>query len=105
MDVVEDIPIGDLQRPNGYDDLLRRAVSRRLAGVVIHVADLGDIIVSKEAADRPKDREALPELKAPRAVELAATGSVDGPDLSNPTPAPGGASPPREPDPPGRSLG
>jgi hypothetical protein len=31
--------------------------------VTIVVADLQDVIASKEWADRPKDREALPELR------------------------------------------
>jgi hypothetical protein len=30
--------------------------------MVVRVAGLGDIIASKEWANRPKDREALPEL-------------------------------------------
>jgi hypothetical protein len=71
LDVLEDIPSGDRQHPNRYEDLLGRAVPRDYVGCTISVADLGDIIVSKEAADRPKDREALPELRALRAAQLA----------------------------------
>jgi len=32
-------------------------------GVVIRVAALDDIVASKQHANRPKDREALPELE------------------------------------------
>lgn len=37
-----------------------------MAGVTVHVAALADIIASKEWADRPKDREALDELRGLR---------------------------------------
>jgi hypothetical protein len=40
---------------------------------MIYVADLADIVASKEAADRPKDREALPELRALLAAQAGAT--------------------------------
>lgn len=47
----------------GYDDLIRDAEPRTLrAGVVVDVASLADVIRSKEAAGRPKDLVALPEL-------------------------------------------
>jgi len=35
-------------------------------GFTVHVAALEDIIAAKEYANRPKDREALPELRAIR---------------------------------------
>jgi len=47
-----------------YDDLVGRAAVIEILGVNVHVAALEDVIASKEWADRPKDREALPELRA-----------------------------------------
>lgn len=48
----------------GYDDLVRRATRIELRdGLTTTVAALEDIIVSKEAADREKDRLALPTLR------------------------------------------
>jgi hypothetical protein len=50
---------------NGYDALAPRAVEVELAeGTIVLVAALDDVIASKRAADRPKDRAALPYLKA-----------------------------------------
>lgn len=46
----------------GYDELAPRAVHRDVGRVQVRVAALGDVIRSKEAAGRPKDAEALPEL-------------------------------------------
>ena len=47
-----------------FDVLVDRSADQRIGSVVVHVAALGDIIASKEHADRDKDREALPELRA-----------------------------------------
>jgi hypothetical protein len=47
-----------------YDELITRAEEMRLHGVVVHTADLDDIIASKEWANRRKDQAALPELRA-----------------------------------------
>lgn len=55
-----------------YADLSRRAVAVRVDDVVVAVAALDDIIASKEFADRPKDREALDELR--RLAERTAGG-------------------------------
>jgi len=60
---------GDTTRLGGratYSDILDRASSVDFAGVRVLVAALDDIIASKEWADRPKDREALVELRALR---------------------------------------
>lgn len=61
---------GDLDlafRPSGtegYSDLRRDAALVEVAdGVEIQVASLGDVIRSKAAADREKDRQALPRLR------------------------------------------
>ena len=47
----------------GYDDLARDAVAMRVRGVSVSVASLADVIRSKEAAGRPRDRAALPALR------------------------------------------
>lgn len=46
----------------GYEDLARAARHLRLGRETLPVADLADIIRSKEAAGRPKDLRALPVL-------------------------------------------
>jgi len=48
----------------GYEDLVRDAIEMEIDGTVVRVASLADIIRSKEAANRPKDRAALPVLYA-----------------------------------------
>jgi hypothetical protein len=48
----------------GYDDLRRNATSVELGdGLVVRVASLPDVIRSKEAAGREKDRGQLPLLR------------------------------------------
>jgi predicted nucleotidyltransferase len=47
----------------GYPDLVRKAAETRLAGVVVRVAALEDIVRSKQAANRPKDQRVLPTLR------------------------------------------
>ena len=57
--------------PQGYDELAPRAVVLDVGNdIEIHVAALDDIIASKRAANRTKDRAALPYLEA-LAVEIA----------------------------------
>ena len=46
-----------------YEILARRARAMRVRDLTIHVAALDDVIRSKEAADRPKDRRGLPVLR------------------------------------------
>ena len=48
----------------GYDDLVIGALSIEIRGTRFAVASLDDIIRSKQAADRPKDRMVLPTLRA-----------------------------------------
>jgi hypothetical protein len=50
----------------GYEDLIGRAVEFDVGGFRVSVANLDDIIESKETADRAKDRAALPQLYALR---------------------------------------
>ena len=48
----------------GYDDLRREAMRFDLGdGLIVRVASLADVIRSKEAAGREKDRHALPTLR------------------------------------------
>lgn len=47
----------------GYDDLAERALTISISGIDFPVASLADIVRSKDAADRPKDRRALPVLR------------------------------------------
>lgn len=65
LDVLTAIPTRSGGRAT-YTDILDRAASVDFAGVRVLVAALADIIASKEWADRPKDREALIELRALR---------------------------------------
>lgn len=61
----------------GYDDLVRDAVTYEIAGIHVQVASLADVIRSKEAADRPKDRAVLPTLRELLAV-IEAGEAADG---------------------------
>lgn len=58
-------------RPSGFDDGYRELAARAhrvaLQGIEIKVADLDDVIRSKEAAGRPKDLRTLPSLYRHRA--------------------------------------
>jgi hypothetical protein len=54
-----------------YEELVQRESVLQGQGFVIHAAGLDDIIRAKEHADRPKDREALPELRAIRDSRVA----------------------------------
>ena len=63
LDVLVDIPSRDGSRVL-YGDIVTRAVALVVNDQVnVVVADLHDIIASKEWANRPKDHEALPELR------------------------------------------
>jgi hypothetical protein len=48
---------------SGYDELERSVVTYDLDGQLVQVASLEDVIRSKEAANREKDRAALPTLR------------------------------------------
>jgi hypothetical protein len=47
----------------GYDDLRRDVVTMEIRGVQVPVASLADVIRSKEAAGRVRDRATLPALR------------------------------------------
>jgi hypothetical protein len=49
-----------------YEELVERATVVEGHGVAIRIAGLDDVIAAKERASRPKDAEALPELRALR---------------------------------------
>ena len=54
----------------GYDDLVKDSIEVTIAGNVVRLASLADIVRSKEAAGRDKDRRALPVLRELVAREL-----------------------------------
>lgn len=59
-------PLDIFYRPagtQGYDDLNRDAANFSLEGVEVRTASLADVIRSKEAAGRERDRQALPTLR------------------------------------------
>ncbi len=85
FDVLADMPDATGARLR-YDDLVPRAATITLKGVAIRVAALDDVIASKEWADRPKDRDALPELRQLREAQRAVQ--------ANPRPAPPAAERP-----------
>ncbi|MGH9279360.1 MAG: nucleotidyl transferase AbiEii/AbiGii toxin family protein [Acidimicrobiales bacterium] len=62
FDILADLPSSDGSRLR-YDDLIGRANTQPLHGITVRVAALDDIIASKEWANRPKDHEALDELR------------------------------------------
>ncbi|MGQ0669497.1 MAG: hypothetical protein ACT4PO_07480 [Actinomycetota bacterium] len=47
----------------GYEDLVRDAIHLSILGAEIDVASLADVVRSKEAAGREKDRLVLPVLR------------------------------------------
>jgi predicted nucleotidyltransferase len=49
-----------------YDELMTRSTVIRGDGFVVRAAALEDIIVAKERANRSKDHDSLPELRALR---------------------------------------
>lgn len=63
LDVMVDMPDRTGRRLN-YEQLVPRARRIGTGSFVVRVAALDDIIASKEFAGRPKDLEALPELRA-----------------------------------------
>lgn len=63
LDVLADIPNRQGVHLR-YEDLIPRALRIDVRGQPVQVAALSDIIASKEWANRPKDHQALPELRA-----------------------------------------
>jgi hypothetical protein len=71
VDVLFDRIAGNLR----FESLRSRAVRIRVGDDVVIAASLPDIIRSKTAADRPKDRAQLPMLKDTLRVQAAARAS------------------------------
>ena len=65
LDVLAGIP-DEGGRHMSYLELVERASELDLDGIVVRVASLDDVIASKEWSNRPKDRDALPELRSLR---------------------------------------
>ncbi len=64
IDILMGIPGTSLTSLVGYPHLAASATELQVSELSILVASLDDIIRSKEISDRPKDREALRELRA-----------------------------------------
>jgi hypothetical protein len=64
-----------------YEQLVATATIIEVDGLEVAVASLADIIRSKEIADRPKDREALNELRAIDRLHRERATSHEPPDL------------------------
>lgn len=56
--------LGELSAVGGYRELFPSSTEIEVAGITCRVASLELVIRSKEAANRPKDRQVLPELRA-----------------------------------------
>jgi hypothetical protein len=67
--------LAGLESPDGrllpYEELVQRATVLQGQGFTVRAAGLDDIIRAKERASRPKDLEALPELRAIRDARQA----------------------------------
>jgi len=59
---------GEMSGVGGYAQIVRDAKPVNLGSVTCLIASLDTVIRSKEAADRPKDRATLPELRALRTM-------------------------------------
>lgn len=62
LDILVNIPDRDGNRRT-YEEVSDSSVKGILEGVEIRILSIDDLIASKEWANRPKDREALPELR------------------------------------------
>ena len=67
---------GEVQGVGGYAECLRNSDEASILGARYHILSLEKIITAKEAAGRPKDLLALPELKA--ILELRKKGKTPG---------------------------
>ena len=63
LDVIIGTPTSERGRLATYDDLVDRALQLEAYGLTIQVADVDDVIESKEALAREADLAALPELR------------------------------------------
>jgi hypothetical protein len=81
FDVLRGIPKTATARAE-FEELSARAITSEVSGRVVRVANLQDIIRSKRIADRPKDREALPELEELEATAGGPPGEDEPPSAS-----------------------
>lgn len=94
FDVLADVPDRH-GRHLRYEELRPGAITIGFAERTVQVVALADIIASKEWADRPKDHDALPELRELRRAQLALDRDREGglaPEWPTP-PVPGDAGP------------
>ena len=77
LDVIIGTPTVHRGRLAGFDELVDRAHALEAYGLTILVADLGDIIESKEVLAREPDLVALPELRRLQARLTDDTGADD----------------------------
>lgn len=63
LDILKQIPYTSRQDTVGFDELSVQSTPIEIDGRRIRVASLDALIHSKQVADRPKDRESLPELR------------------------------------------
>ncbi len=80
LDVMVDMPDRNGNRRR-YEDLAGNAKRIFYGQISIRVAGLEDIIASKEWANRPKDRDALPELHALAALSRSTEPAVHPPPM------------------------
>lgn len=66
VDILLGIPLASRRKLLRYEQLAEHATEIEVDGLRVSVASLDDIIRSKEIVDRPKDREALEELRSLR---------------------------------------
>lgn len=70
LDILHDMPARDGARQT-FEDLAPTARAGVVAGMAVRVVGLSELIASKEWANRPKDLEALPELRALQGDKLS----------------------------------
>src|SRR5262249_32478917 len=63
--------MGELSGVGGYKDISGTASGMNFGAITCRVASLETLIRSKEAANRPKDQAALPELRALKTIKEA----------------------------------
>jgi len=68
-DLVDLDLLGEISGVGQFPDVVRDAVQVELYGLTYLVASLDSLIKSKRAANRPKDKNALPELEALKEIK------------------------------------
>ncbi len=96
LDVIKSMPDA-AGRPLSYADLRSRSEPLPLGQITMQVASLEDVIASKEWTDRPKDRDALDELRALRDASFPSPSSENPPPTSAASPNSGTPGRPASP--------